>query len=176
MSYPVPGAGVVRGTAHATETTGDGGWEGWLPTKHGRGGCYWKRSEWRGAGPETAHVHHKDLGSHICHSVRSSHGPERGPCSPDCPVNGAWLGLGEEGVLLLFRMTKHIPFQAPMERLSLIERQTCPASCSRENTRSPVHTAPAGLSCLLTAISPSAILCPLGSSLARPSLSFSLHL
>lgn len=51
----------------------------------------------------------------LCNSVRSSHGPEcwhRKPQLPDCPADGAQIGLGEEGILL-FRMTKQTLLNSP---------------------------------------------------------------
>ena len=141
-SYTVPGMGVVGGPAKATKTTGDGGGEGWFPTT--MGGRYWKQSEWKRADQEATHVHHEGLGSHICNSVRSSPGPECG-CGKlhllDCPPDGIWIGLRDEGILLLLRMTKLTPSTAPGERLSLLAN---PSSFSFlwEDAHSAVHTTP----------------------------------
>ena len=145
--------GVVGGPAKATKTTGDGGGEGWFPTT--MGGRYWKQSEWKRADQEATHVHHEGLGSHICNSVRSSPGPECG-CGKlhllDCPPDGIWIGLRDEGILLLLRMTKLIPFDSPSGEAVppgkpiqlLAPLGGCTQCC-------PHHT-PAGLSPLLTAV------------------------
>lgn len=149
-------------------------WGGVVPHEHGR---LLLKTEWMEKGWPGSHTR-PPRGSRFPHlySVRSSHGPGcwcQKPHSSDRPPDGAWVGLGEEGILLLFRMTKLIPFNSS-------DGKAVPPGTAAQLLVSlwechPHHTS-AGPTPLFTAFSPSASLRPPASSLSTcVSLSFSLH-